>query len=300
MVMRTEKEIRQRAPLWLGCLLFVNFILMSIDARDAATKQRMIRVWGQMIATPFQRVLSGIGGTGVGTFEYLANLRSAAAENTELKQQIAEMQIELHEARAARDENKRLTGLLNLEEDKRYETIPARVVGRDTSAWFRAVILNRGRRAGIEFNMPVVTRDGIVGRVVAVGPWTAQVMLLTDDTSAVGAVVGQLGSSGALGSVKGTGQSNLLQMSYVSALEPVKQGDVVTTTGQDRIYPPGLRVGEIVEVKTASATASHEIKVRPSAGLESLNEVAVLRYQPPQRDDLNEALPNVDKRKKGQ
>lgn len=298
MVMRTEKELRQRAPLWLGCLLIINFILMSIDARDAATKQRMIRVWAQTIASPFQRLLSGVSGTGVGTFEYLANLRLAAAENTGLKQQVATMQTELHEARAARDENERLKGLLGLKEEKRYETIPARVIGRDPTAWFKAVFLNRGSRAGVELDMPVVTRDGIVGRVVAVGPWTAQVMLITDDRSAAGAVVGQLSSSGALGSVKGTNQSNLLEMSYVSTLEPVNQGDYVFTTGQDRIYPPGLAVGEVVKVTTGGATASHEIQVKPSARLESLNEVAVLQYHQPQRDDLNEALPNIDKRKK--
>ena len=298
MVIRTEKEIRQRAPLWLGCLLIINFILMSIDARDEATKQRMIRVWAQTIATPFQRVLSGVSGTSVGAFEYLVNLQSAAAENRQLKQQIAEMQTELHDARAARGENDRVKGLLDLKEEKRYEIIPARVIGHDPSAWFKAVILNRGQRAGVELDMPLVTRGGIVGRVVAVGPWTAQVMLFTDDRSAAGAVVGQVGSSNALGAVKGTGESNLLEMSYVSALEPVKQGDYVVTTGQDRIYPPGLSIGEVVKVTTGAATASHEIQVKPSAGLESLNEVAVLRYRPPQRDDLNEALPNVDKRKR--
>ena len=208
------------------------------------------------------------------------------------------MQTELDEARAARDENERLKGLLDLKEEKRYEVVPARVIGRDSSAWFNSVIINRGQRAGVENNMPVVTSTGVVGRVVATGPWTALVMLITDDRSGVGAVVGRLGSSGALGTVQRLGRGNLLAMSYVSALEPVNLGDEVVTTGQDRIYPPGLRVGEIVDVKTTSATASHEIQVKPSAGLESLNEVAVLRYYPPRRDDLNEALPNVDKRKK--
>lgn len=298
MVMRTEKEIRQRAPLWLLGFLVINFGLMSYDARDQTTKQRVIRVWVQTITAPFQRVVSGVSGTGGGVFAYVANLRSAAAENAELKNRVAVMQTELHEARAARDENERLRGLLGLKEEKRYEVVPARVIGRDPTAWFKSVIINRGRRAGVQVNMPVVTREGIVGRVVATGPWTAQVMLITEERSSVGGVVGQLGSSNALGPVTGLGQSDLLRMDYISALEPVKEGDYVVTSGQDRIYPSGLAVGQVVKVTTGTATASHEIQVRPSAQLESLEEVAVLQYHAAQRDDLNEALPNVVKKRK--
>ena len=96
--------------------------------------------------------------------------------------------------------------------------------------------------------MPVVTPDGIVGRVVGVGPVTAQVMLITDERAAAGAVVGQLGQSNALGSVRGYGKNGLLEMRYVSGLETVNVGDYVVTTGQDGIYPPGLNVGAVVEV----------------------------------------------------
>jgi rod shape-determining protein MreC len=72
-------------------------------------------------------------------------------------------------------------------------------------------------------------------------------------------------------------------MRYVSGLEAVKQGDLVVTTGQDSIYPAGLSVGQVVEFKQGSATSPHEIKVKPSARLNSLREVAVLLYHPPPR-----------------
>jgi rod shape-determining protein MreC len=145
--------------------------------------------------------------------------------------------------------------------------------------------------------MPVVTPGGIVGRVVATSPWTAQVMLITDEKAAAGAVVGQLGASNALGSVRGVGQSGLVEMRYVSGLEKVDPGDYVVTTGQDAIYPPGLNVGEVVEVKHGSATQPHVIFIKPSARLESLSEVAVLQYHPPQRTAPDQVLPNVEKKK---
>ena len=143
-----------------------------------------------------------------------------------------------------------------------------------------------------------VTPGGIVGRVVTLSPWTAQVMLITDERAAAGAVVGQLGQSNALGSVKGLGNNGLLEMRYVSGLEEVNPGDYVVTTGQDGIYPPGLNVGEVVELKPGSATQPHEIKVKPSARLNALEEVAVLLYHPPPRTAPTVTLPNMDKGKK--
>jgi rod shape-determining protein MreC len=146
--------------------------------------------------------------------------------------------------------------------------------------------------------MPVVTSGGIVGRVVSTSPWSAQVMLVTDEKSGAGAIVGQLGQSSALGPVKGMGENGLLEMRYVSGMEKVQLGDSVTTTGQDAIYPPGYNVGEVVEVRPGSATQAQVIHIRPGAGLERLKEVAVLMYRPPQRTESDRALPNADKKSK--
>ncbi|HKS29751.1 MAG TPA: rod shape-determining protein MreC [Pyrinomonadaceae bacterium] len=298
MVARTQKEIRQRAPWWLIGLLFLNLALMAYDARDEATKQRMIRVWVQAVAAPFQRVTTGAGGAGVGFLQRILNLRNAATENEQLRKQVEEMDAELRQSRAAIDENARLKGLLDLKEQGQYGVVAASVIARDPSEWFDTVTINRGRLSGIELNMPVVTASGIVGRVVATSPWTAQVMLITAERSAAGAVVGQLGQSNALGSVKGLGENGLVEMRYVSGLEEVKQGDYVVTTGQDGIYPGGLSVGEVVRVKQGSATSPHVIHIKPSARLDQLQEVAVLLYRAPQRTPPDQALPNVDKGKK--
>jgi rod shape-determining protein MreC len=297
-MMRTQKEIRQRAPVWLLGLLILNFGLMTWSARDQVTKQSLIRVWAQAAVSPVQRASTGVGGASIGFIQNIANMRRAQAENEQLKERLAVVESELRDAQAARDENERLKGLLGLKEDTKYDIVPARVIARDPSVWFNTVIINRGSSSGIDLNMPVATRDGIIGRVVAVSPVTAQVMLLTDERAAAGAVVGQLGASNALGSVRGYGKNGLLEMRYVSGMETVNIGDYVVTTGQDGIYPPGLNVGAVVEVQHGSATTPHMIFVKPSARLDSLSEVAVLQYRPPQRTAPDKALPNVDRGKK--
>jgi rod shape-determining protein MreC len=295
---RTQREIRQRAPVLLIGLLIANLALMAFDARENgdATKQRLIRSWAQAIAAPFQRLSSGIGGAGVGFFERIGSLRRASAENESLKQRVEQMEVELAQSRRAVDENVRLLALVGLKENSQYGTVMARVIARDPSIWFDTVTINRGQMSGIELNMPVVTPGGIVGRVVSTSPWTAGIMLITDEQAAEGAVVGQLGSSNALGSVRGMGDNGLVEMRYVSGLENVVVGDYVTTTGQDSIYPPGLNVGTVVEVTRVSDTTPQIIRIKPSARLDSLEEVAVLQYKPPQRTAPDQTLPNVEKK----
>lgn len=295
---RTQKEIRQRAPLWLVGLLALNFALMTVSARDPATNERKLRGWAQAVAYPFQSFFSGAGNAGVGFFEYLGSLRTAAAENGELKRRLAESEAKVREAGVAREENERLKGLLGLQESAGYQTVAARAIARDPSQWFDSVIINRGSSSGVEVNMPVVTPDGVVGRVAATSPVTAQVMLITDERAAAGAAVGQLGSSNALGSVRGYGANGLLEMRYVSGLEEVKLGDTVTTTGQDGIYPRGIKLGEVVELRPGTATQPHEIKVRPGARLNALSEVSVLLYHPPPRAVPTATPEKADKGKK--
>ncbi|MDQ5845284.1 MAG: rod shape-determining protein MreC [Acidobacteriota bacterium] len=295
---RTQREIRQRAPIWLVTLLFGNLIIMAFYARDNSTNQPLFRVWVQAAASPVQSVSTKAGGAGSSLISQIVNFRSTATENEQLKQQLAQTELELRNARQAAAENERLKGLLNLNEQTTYDKVFARVIARDSSAWFNTITINRGSSSGIALNMPVVTAGGIVGRVIAVSPWTAQVMMITDEKAAAGAIVGQLGGSGALGSVSGLGENDLIEMRYVSGLQRVAIGDYILTTGQDGIYPPGLTVGEVVDVKQGTATQAHQIFIRPGARLDQLEDVAVLFYHAPQRPAPEQALPNVDKSRK--
>jgi rod shape-determining protein MreC len=293
---RTQREIRQRAPWWLFGLLALNFALMTYDARDDATKQRKIRSISQTITYPIQKGTSSFGNWIGGLFGNVGELRRASSENQELHRQIDQMQAELRDTRERAAEGERLAKLFQLSEKSGYQTVVARVIARDPSMWFDSVTIDKGRWSGVDVNMPVITSGGIVGRVVSTSPWSSQVMLITDEKSGAGAVVGQLGQSNAIGSIKGLGENGLLEMRYVSAMEKVQPGDTVTTTGQDAIYPPGYNVGEIVEARPGSATQSQLIRIRPGAGLDRLKEVAVLLYRPPQRIESDQALPNVEKK----
>ena len=294
---RTQREIRQRAPWYLFGLLVLNFALMSYDARDATTKQRKLRSIAQSVMYPIQRGASGAANWVGGFFGNIGALRHAATENEQLRRQVEQMQIELRDTRERAAQADRLQEFFKLNSGSEYKIVVGSVIARDPSMWFDSLTIDKGGMAGIEVNMPVVAPGGIVGRVISTSPLSSQVMLISDEKSGAGAVVGQLGQSNALGSIKGLGENGLLEMRYVSGMEKVQVGDTVTTTGQDAIYPPGYKVGDVIEVKPGSSTQPQVIHIRPSAGLDRLKEVAILLYHPPQKTEPDQSLPNVDKKK---
>src|SRR5205814_8330443 len=100
------------------------------------------------------------------------------------------------------------------------------------------------------------------------------------------------------GPVYRSGGCGRVELRYGCGFEKVQSVDIVKTTGQDGIYPPGYDVGEVVEVKSGPATQTQVIHVRPGAGLERLKEVVVLLYHPPSRSESDQSLPNVEKKSK--
>jgi rod shape-determining protein MreC len=281
---------------WLVVLLLLgNFLLMLFDAREFTSGQRVIRVWTQVAADFIQSPVTSVTGSISNYFGSIANLRSAQSENDALKQKIQELQVELKGKEDLSAENERLLGLLELKEKGKYKVLTARIIGRDPSVWFDSAIINQGSLNGVKLNMPVVTDGGLVGRVTAVSPLTAQVDLITRDKSGVGAVVGEIAGSNVLGVVVGTSKRDLVEMRYVAGSTDVKVGQIVYTTGQDGIYPAGLKIGEIVEINSGTATVPHQIFVRPTGRLDSMQDVGVLLYEPPPKVDFEQKLPNAVK-----
>lgn len=296
MAERSQKEVWKITPWVMLFLLLCNFVLMAFDAREANSQQRVIRVWSQTAADFVQSPVTFVSSAVTNYFSSISNLRTAQSENDVLKQRVQELEVEVQNSRNLASENERLTSLLQLKKEVPYNFLFAKVIGRDTSAWFDTSIINRGSLDGVKLNMPIVTNGGLVGRVTAVSPLTAQVALITKDKSGLGAVVGQLETSNTNGVVSGSGQREILEMSYIPGSVEVKVGEGVYTNGQDGIYPAGLKLGEVTEVRAGSASVNQQIFIQPSAKLSAMQEVAVLIYEPPARPEFDKSLPNAKKK----
>lgn len=298
MVERSQKEVWRLTPWLMIALLIGNFVLMAWHAKTD-TNQSFIRVWAETAANFFQTPVTAIGSTVSEYFNSFLTLRTAQSENDQLKQRIQELEVEVQSKQDLAVENERLKSLLQLKQESKYSVLPARIIGRDPSNWFNDAIINRGTADGVKLYMPIVSNGGLIGRVTAVSPLTAQITLITDERSGVGAIIGEVGNTNTLGVVNGVKDKELLEMRYVPGTVEVKEGDFVFTSGQDGIYPAGLKIGKIVEVRSGSSTISHAIYISPSSGISGMQEVAVLLYEAPPRQKFEQTIPNSVKEEKG-
>ena len=166
------------------------------------------------------------------------------------------------------------------------EFVPARVVaiGREGAAGPERVTLDAGSRDGVRAGLSVVGVDGLVGRVVAVAPWTCDVLLVGSADLVVGVKVGSTGTLGSVGSGaqgahrRPAGELNLT----VVERGRVRPGDVVTTLGSvgGLPFPPGLRVGTVERVDDAPGDLTPTASVRPATDVTTLGVVGILRAAP--------------------
>lgn len=150
------------------------------------------------------------------------------------------------------------------------DAIPATVIGYDPSNTVNTVTIDRGSRAGVTRDAGVVDAGGVVGHVVAVSPFAAKVLLITDYTSSVPAVVQQGRWWGIV-----RGSQTRVQMTYISQDAKLRPGMRIVT-GQGRVFPPGLLIGHITSVIRGDASLYQVAKIEPAAAFGRLSHVLVL------------------------
>jgi len=228
--------------------------------------------------SPLQRAMSWVVGGAGELWRGWAFHRETYEENRRLEEQVRRLEIDLQSRTAKAQDSDRLRELLALREAIPMETVAAQVVGRDGVPWFRSLTIDRGEADGVELDAPVVSATGVVGRVFAVGPRAARVQVLLDRDGGAGVLVERSRVPGVVsGQVSGeTAGAEDLVLKYVPERADVAVGDVVVTSGTDRIYPKGLVVGRVRFVGKGSGLF-RDIRVEPSARFDRLEEVLVVR-----------------------
>ena len=205
--------------------------------------------------------------------ENYVNLIDVKRRNEELGKKIETLELETQKIPELEKENERLKGLLQLVEQQPNELIAARIVGEDVMNWFKCVIIDKGRYAGIKERMPVITPLGVVGQAVEVHNWHTKVMVVNDTNSAIDVYVS---GKNARGIVEGTG-STTLKLKYVTKNDEVEVGDKLITSGKDMIFPKGLAVGIVINVNKNRAGLFSDVDVMPFNNFKKLDEVLVVK-----------------------
>jgi rod shape-determining protein MreC len=260
---------RHRSLVLLAGVVIVQVLFLAVQKRDS--QGRLIRSWTVGAISPFERT----GAWGFGRFRsiwshYFA-LQNTSRENESLQRENSALKLQIEELRSKAAEADRLALLINFRQlNHNVPMLGARVIGASADTASETIFLDRGEHDGIRRNMAVITPDGVVGKIIEAFPNSAQVLLLTDKDSGVGAM---LADSRIQSPVGGTGEP-LLVMKYVANDDTVNLGERVVTSGMDRIFPKDLPVGTVAEIKPGNPFK--HIRVRPSANLERLEEVVVL------------------------
>src|SRR6516165_5561921 len=255
--------------LLLGVVLLQVLLLAVQIKRDA--QGRLIRVWTVSAVSPVER--GGAGGIGKvrDAWRHYFALSDTARENEELRRENGQLKLEIMHLQGKSAEADRLAALLNFKQNQaKVPMVVARVIGSSADANSSVIYLDQGQRDGIRRNMGVITPEGVVGKIIESFRDTSEVLLLTDRDSGVGAMIAETRIQSPVG---GTGEP-LLNMKYVGNDDEVAVGSRVVTSGMDRIFPEDQPVGSISQVKPGGQYK--QIRVRPSANLEKLEEVIVL------------------------
>lgn len=273
---------RYKNALVLVMVLFAQVIGVAIQVRRPLPKEhaqpdaggvRLIRYWAISLVSPPERLVHWMGSSILGVWDNYVDLIHVRRQNSDLQSELHRLRLEQGSMVEDARQGQRLQQLLGFEEKYVYKTLPAQIIGTSGTEQSRILSIDKGAKDGLAVDMPVITPDGIVGRIREVFPHTSQVLEISDPTSGAGVILATTRIRGILrGSAMG-------QPQVVSVMpdDRIKAGEPVVTSGGDQIFPRGLAVGVVDRVV---ADPDHDpmvdVVIHPAANLSRLEEVLVI------------------------
>jgi rod shape-determining protein MreC len=266
-----------RAPysarrLALGAFALLLAALFLFPHQSQGLLQYLDGPVGQVVRLPLEAVASLDQGLS-GLLERYIALQGVQEENQRLRQDIEWLRGQNSQLREAASATERLASLLQFKEQALPVMVAAQVIGRDSTNWYRSVILNKGESDGIKPDMGVITPAGVVGRVVKTTGATAVVLLVTDPNNAIAGLIQRTRDEGI---VEGT-QQGLAKLKYIPLLSGVRDGDHVVTSGLVGGFPRGLAIGTITRIGKEEGALFQTAELTPEVDVGRLEEVLVIQ-----------------------
>ncbi len=271
----------------LLAVIGAQILLLSLQI-TRTNNIRLIRYWTVQAFDPLERSMGGFTNAISTSYRSIHDLWHAEQENQELHLQLVAAQTQVQRLSEQAAETQRLRTLLDLKNQLTFQTAAAEVIGSSMANTSspgensNAITLDKGSDAGFTTDLAVITPEGIVGKILAIFPHSAQVLLITDPSSGVGVTLAQ---SRVQGILKG-GSDGVCGLHYIMNEEVMNRGDAVVTSGLDQVYPQGLPVGTVVTFSDGNIYKN--ITVKPAVDLNRLETVlVVLKSQAPEQSTPN-------------
>ncbi len=265
-------------------LVVVSLALITFSFRETSGGPvHSVQNFGATVMKPFEVAANRVARPFRDVYNWFDDLATARSENQKLKKEVRELRQQYATAQSALSDNVVLQDLLDYERGpsfpKDFRAVNASVLARGATDIEQQISVAAGSRQGVRENDPVVTEDGLVGKVTQVAPTVARVTLLTDGTSAVAAIDLKTKAYGLV--QHGAGSGEQLVFGRVPKDKIVRAGDIVITAGTQLarlpdIYPKGILIGSVTSVDQNDVDIFKQIQVDPYANFSSLDSVAIL------------------------
>lgn len=233
----------------------------------------------QTVVTPVRAGINAVINWAEGLYDYLFHYEDMEREASELRRRVARLEDEVRQGQEASRENEQLRQLLQLREKRRdFVFEAARVSARGTQGWDSTLTLSKGSAGGVKVNDCVITETGVlVGVVSQVGLNWSVVDTVISPNIQMGGLVTRANASGVLEGELSLMQQGLVKLSYLPLDNGLMAGDQVLTSGRGEIFPSGLVVGTVEQVKTENSGMAGYALIRPAVELDRLIEVFVIK-----------------------
>jgi rod shape-determining protein MreC len=254
----------------------VFFALLSIILLVVDSRFKVLETLRQGVGTvlyPIQRaLLMPRNAVSVGT-QYTSDVARLRQENSELRQVEASNARALLQNEQLASENNQLRKLLEMRDQVRIKSTVAEVLYETRDSFSRKVVIDRGLQNDVYPGQPVIDARGVIGQVVRVNQYSSEVQLVTDPAALLPVEVQRSGQRAVAYGGPGAG---MMELRFLAANSDIKDGDLIVTSGLDRIYPSGLPVGKVKRFERNASSSFSNALVEPLAAVERTKLVLVL------------------------
>lgn len=230
------------------------------------------------VVSPLQKIVYKVNDKIKSSVDFFANFSKVKQENEELKVKNSELENQIIEYSALKDENERLREVLKLKDSKNnYDYVGVNIIGYSGGTVSRGYIVDKGTNDGIEKDMIIINYQGLVGKVTQAESNYSVVETILNENMAVSVMVDSTReTTGILRGYKENKNEDIVKVYNLPIDSEIKEGDVILTSGLGMIYPKEIRIGEVVSVETDSVMVMKNAMVKPYVDFNKLEELFVV------------------------
>ncbi len=271
---------KNHKKIFIFTMTALSFGIIAVSVVYRTEPTLVENLLGQVF-TPAQKAVNNVAASISEKVKFLFYMDELQKENAELKAEIEELRTVNNRLRLAENENIVLSNLLQL--DRKYADYPkigAHIIGKDPGSWYDTFIIDRGTKHGVYKNMVVLAENGLAGKVIEAFGTSAKVISLVDDMSSVSAKSIRSQDIGYVRGDRALMSQNLCRMDLIDLDADLMEGDEIVTSNLSSIYPPGITIGFVKEIRSDVSGLTKYALIEPVVNFKYMETVLVIVDDP--------------------